>query len=188
MSSIKSKYLTYYKAGVDMKDWYTVAHGDILIACRHLEQGGHPTHPSYLAGLLAACSPRVSVKRSCVWALQLAKDCNDWPHDMPVSVRTHALKFIELGLVTGPKTGPFHRNLLGDPNCVTIDSHMLAAGGFSRSGTVKSMTACQEGVRDVAKHRCTPAEAQAAIWCGWFRESLGREPKYMPLLEVLWNV
>lgn len=181
-------YLDYYKAGVDMKDWYTQAHHDILVACRHLEQKGHPTHPSYLGGLLAACSPRVSVKRSCKWALWLAMDPNTFPDDMPVSVRTHVQKFITLGLVTGPKTGPFHRNLLGDPYCITIDSHMLAAAGLPKTGTKASMAQCQDMVRDVAKHRCTPAEAQAAIWCGWFRASLRREPKYMPLLEVLWDV
>ena len=187
-TDINDKYLHLYKSGVDMKDWYTQAHQDIVVACRHLDQSGYPTHPSYLGGLLAACSPRVSVKRSCVWALQLARDSGDYPDDMPRSVRAHVLKFIELGLVTGPKTGPFHRNLLGDPHCVTIDSHMLAAGGFDRRGTKGSMKACQDAVRSVAKHRATPAEVQAGIWCGWFREELGREPKYMPLLEVLWGV
>lgn len=185
---INEAYLAYYKAGVDMKDWYTTAHQDIIVACRHLEQRLVMVHPSYLAGLLAACSPRVSVKRSCKWALQLAEDRDDWPHDMPVSVRTHVLKFLELGLVSGPKTGPFHRNLLGDPNCVTIDSHMYKAAGLSARGRKVDRDLCISAVRGVARHRCTPAEAQAAIWCGWFREGLGREPHYMPLLEVLWDV
>lgn len=183
---IEEAYLAYFKAGVDMKDWYQQAHQDILVACRHLTQLGYPTHPSYLAGLLAACSPRVSVKRSCIWALQLARDSEDWPNDMPISVRTHVLKFIELGLVTGPKTGPFHRNLLGDPYCITIDSHMLAAAGLPKSGTKANMTRCQDAVRSTARYRCSPAEAQAAIWCGYLR-TLGRKPGYLPLLEEVWD-
>ena len=174
-------YMEYYRAGVDMKDWYIRTKEDIGIASRQLK-----CRPEYLAGLLAAFSPRVSVRRSVKWALEWQRN-ERFMYDVPVSVRAHALKFIETGLVTGPKTGPFHRALLGDPQAVVIDSHMLAAAGFDRSGTKQTMATCEEMVREVAYRRCSPAEAQAAIWCG-FLPTIGRKPGYMPLLEVLWDV
>lgn len=178
--SIIERYLEYFKLGIEMKDWYTVAHQDILVASRQVNR-----HPSYLAGLLAAFSPRVSVRRSCVWALHHAYH-GMFMDDVPTSVRIHVRKFVELGLVSGPKTGPFHRALLGARDAIVIDTHMFAAAGFSRRGNKQQMFECQDAVRTVAKHRCSPAEAQAAIWCG-FLPTINRQPGYMPLLEVLWN-
>ena len=190
------KYKKYFNAGYEMKDWYIRTREDIGIASRQLD-----CRPEYLAGLLAAFSPRVSVRRSVKWALHCvsARKLNKsmlgpyglsedhFMDDVPKSVRIHVNKFLHTGLVTGPKTGPFHRALLGDPQAVVIDSHMLAAAGFDRSGTKQTMQECDELVRDVAYRRCSPAEAQAAIWCG-FLPTIGRKPGYMPLLEVLWDV
>lgn len=174
-------YEQYYKSGYEMKDWYIRTKEDIMIASRHLK-----CRPEYLAGLLAAFSPRVSVNRSVKWALHYVRT-GEFLYDVPKPIRVHVRKFIETGLVTGPKTGPFHRALLGDPQAVVIDSHMLAAAGHDRNGTKETMEDCDALVRKVAYRRCSPAEAQAAIWCG-FLPTIGRKPGYMPLLEVLWDV
>ncbi len=181
MTTTTEKYLHYFKVGIDMKDWYKVAHQDILIASKQLG-----THPSYLAGLLAAFSPRVSVKRSCKWATNFAMGYG-FMYDVPISVRTHVDKFVELGLVSGPKTGPFHRALLGDRDAIVIDTHMFKAAVFDTRGNKDYMEQCKNAIRNVSKHRCSPAEAQAAVWCGYLMEQ-GRTVSYMPLLEVLWDV
>jgi len=181
---IVDTYLAYYRGGVDMVHWYTEAHRDIILASKHLG-----VRPEYLAGLLAAFSPRATVKASCKMAVHYART-GQFLSNVPKPVRTHVLKFIELGQVAGPKTGDFYRCLVGDTQAVCIDSHMLAAAGFPRTGTKVSMQSCKDAVREVAYHRCPPAGAQAAIWCGYLRTLTDKalSAEELPILEVVWDV
>lgn len=180
---IEAAYLTYYRAGVDSLGWYHTAHRDIIIAARMLG-----VRPEYLAGLCAAFSPRATVKASCKAAVHYIKT-GGFLGNVPQSVRTHVLKFIQMGQVAGPKTGAFYRNLVGDLQAICIDSHMLAAAGFPRAGTKANMEACKVAVRAVAFHRCSPAEAQAAIWVGYLRSLTAKalSAEEFPILEVVWH-
>jgi hypothetical protein len=171
-------YLLYYRDGTDALSWYTDAHVDIMLASSSLG-----CRPEYLAGLLAAFSPRTSVRRSCIWAVRYART-RTFAHDVPVSVRTHVDKFVNTGRVTGPKTGPFWLALLGSPDAVVIDSHMLRAGGYDLNPSVAQFQDCIDRVIAVARHRCPPSSAQAAIWTGYLR-SIGRNPGPFPLLDTL---
>lgn len=177
---ITKDYLTYFKAGKDARNWYREAHKDILVSAKILD-----VHPSYLAGVCAAISPRCTVRKSCEAAVHLILT-GEYLSSVPVSVRKHVQKFLVLGQVAGPKTGEFYRNLVGDEYAVCIDSHMLTAAGFPRNGTATTMGACAQAVRDVAKNRSTPASAQACIWVGYLRgqtdKALSAEP--FPILEV----
>jgi len=171
-------YLQYYRDGIDALTWYSDAHAAILAAAPRLS-----VRPEYLAGLLAAFSPRTSVRRSCIWAVHHART-STFLHDTPISVRKHVQTFIDTGRVTGPKTGPFWLALLGSPDAVVIDTHMLRAATYSIRPTPAQFQDCIDRVRRVARHRCTPAAAQAAIWTGYLR-SIGRHPRPFPLLEIL---
>jgi hypothetical protein len=185
MTDLHKRYLALYRDGQDMADWYDVASSDIVTTCRTLlDHRSAPVRPETLAGYLAAFSPRTSVKRSVIWSLAYVRD-GTFTHDCPRTVRACALHFEHTGRVRGPKVGPFHRALLGDPDAVVIDTHMLSAAGYPPSASVSQFASCIAAVRSVARNRTTPARAQAAIWCGHLR-TLNRTPRYLPLLETLW--
>lgn len=183
MEIIIEGYLAHYKQGIDMLGWYHTAHRDIIIAARMLR-----VRPEYLAGLCAAFSPRATVLASCKAAVHYIRT-GRFLNSVPKSVRTHVLKFVELGQVAGPKTGDFYRNLVGDLMAICIDSHMLRAAGFSATGTKDTMEACKVAVRAVAFHRCPPACAQAAIWVGYLRSLTDKalSAAEFPILEVVWD-
>lgn len=184
MSTV-AMYLAHYRAGLDMSDWYDQAHADIMTACTLLHVHDNIIiRPETLAGYLAAFSPRTSVRRSCIWALHRVRNPSEFLQDCPRTVRACVLHFESTGRVRGPKVGPFHRALLGDPDAVTIDTHMARAANYTEKFTVPQFRDMDEAVRAVARNRTSPARAQAAIWVGWFRHNK-RTPRYMPLLDVL---
>lgn len=175
--AIVDLYLPFFRDGQDALPWYTDAHAAILTVAH-----ARSARPEYLAGLLAAFSPRTSVRRSCTWALTYLST-STFLDDCPRSVQTHVETFVDTGRVTGPKTGPFWLALLGDPDAVVIDTHMLRAASLSISSSVSEFSDCIAAVRTIARYRCPPSSAQAAIWTGYLR-SIGRNPRPFPLLEV----
>lgn len=178
-------YLTHYRAGLDMSDWYDQAHADIMAASSLLyDKEGIVIRPETLAGYLAAFSPRTSVRRSCTWALHRVRNPSDFLQDCPRTVRACVLHFESTGRVRGPKVGPFHRALLGDPDAVVLDTWMARAAGYSPKFTQAQFRDMDEAVRAVARNRTSPARAQAAIWCGMIR-SVNRNARHLPLLDVL---
>lgn len=185
MTNTHDKYLALYRLGLDMADWYDQAHADIMAACALLHTGDNILiRPETLAGYLAAFSPRTSVRRSCTWSLHRVRNPSDFLQDCPRTIRACVLHFESTGRVRGPKVGPFHRALLGDPDAVVLDTHMARAAGYSEKFTVPQFRDMEDAVRSVARNRTTPARAQAAIWCGHLL-SINRNPRYLPLLDVL---
>lgn len=71
----------------------------------------------------------------------------------------------------GPKVQAFARNLAGDDHPITIDRHMTAAAGESRSSlTPKQYAALAQAYRTVAQTlQQPPARLQAIIWVSWRR-------------------
>ena len=185
MTSPTQTYISLFKLGRHMADWYDVAAADIVTAARtHKTSDGHPVRPETLAGLLAAFSPRTSVVRSVKWTLHFLQTGNFMP-DCPRTIQASVVIFMDTGRIRGPKTGPFARALLGDPDAVVIDTHMAQALNYSPKFTQAQFEIMVDAVRSGARHRCSPAQFQAAVWCGRFI-SLNRTPRYLPLLETLW--
>ena len=86
-----------------------------------------------------------------------------------------ALEHYELtGEIRGPKTGAFARALTGSPDAVVIDVWMYRALGYNwRSMTPTRYAMACDAVRALASTlrypdgtTLTPAETQAAVWCG----------------------
>jgi hypothetical protein len=74
--------------------------------------------------------------------------------------------------VRGPKVTAFYRNILGDSNVITLDTHALHAwfGNTERKGqfSAKEKAQASDDYATVAK-QCgiTPSQAQAIVWVVW---------------------
>jgi hypothetical protein len=123
------------------------------------------------ADVLAATSPRVSVKKNwraarALYTAWLASGTID-PDLVPM--RTHlpnVVRAFNREPLSGPKVQRFAANLKGNFNVVTIDVWMCKHFGVDqKSLTEKLYRVLERRVRDCArKHGCTPCEYQAAAW------------------------
>ena len=71
-----------------------------------------------------------------------------------------------LAAITGPKLRAFARNIIGDPDAVTIDVWMARAAKLSGEvPTAKEYRTCEAAIHAAArKYNLTPATAQAVVW------------------------
>jgi len=144
------------------KDWYARANR-VLIEL----YGGDS---DLFAALLAATSPRMSVKRN--W--RLAKQVyHSWKNGGPINLNGTLPAHhgnIERAFVSetlsGPKVESFRKNLLGDYNAVTIDVWMKRWLGIDKRLTLRRYEIAAGAIREQAlDYRLKPAEFQAVAWC-----------------------
>jgi len=123
------------------------------------------------ADVLAATSPRVSVKKNWRAACRLYEK---WRADGVVALwlapmKTHhpnVIRAFNREPLSGPKVQRFAANLKGDFNVVTIDVWMCKYFDVEHQRLSKSLyRELERKVKDCArKHGCEPCEYQAAAW------------------------
>jgi hypothetical protein len=88
----------------------------------------------------------------------------------------------ETGRIRGPKTGAFARVLRGDDEAVVLDTHMLRAFKLPiKDVRVKVRREAERRIRQAARRTGVfPAELQAMVWTGYYREyyKQGNVPRY----------
>jgi hypothetical protein len=159
-------------------EWYDQAREDCAMIARcsgfSLEQA---------VAVTVALSPQMRWERNIYHAMRLLQAVRD---GLPIpSIPTYrvnlekALKALEMEDPSvlfdpekTPKTWSFYRNILGDPDPVTVDRHMYALWEFSTGSPVrpslKQYQVIREAVRDISgMARIQPRQAQAVLWVAW---------------------
>jgi hypothetical protein len=156
------------------RTWYADAH-------RYLDEN-YGTDASLVAGLLAACSPRKSVKTNWRVALQVYRS---WQIGGPINFtgtmpchRPNIMRALSGETLSGDKVESFRRNLCGDYRAVTIDVWMLRwLGSDKKSLTPKQYRTMAKRLRQsAAYYGLLPAEYQAVAWSAE-RSDNGKRPR-----------
>lgn len=159
--------------GADGRDWYQDAESCIRSVC---EPDGWD--PATFADVLALTSPRVQVKRNWLFAIHYMETGACHPI-MMATIRGSVEHWERSGEIRGPKTGPFARACLGDPDAVVLDVWMAVAFGVDQSAFSNRPPVHRECVRRVrAAARRLGWEArqvQAAVWYAVVRRA-NRKP------------
>jgi len=141
-----------------------------------------------MAGLLAATSPRVSMKRSWMLALQVynafkaGKEFDEAGY-MPAHL-SNIKRVLSGESLSGPKVTRFYKNLMGDDNAVTLDTWMIRflTDGEKETVSEKEYKRLERNFKRTAKrYGYTPAELQAIVWIA-YRKSQGLKPKSYKLV------
>jgi hypothetical protein len=145
------------------RTWYADAR-------RHLAEH-YGTDADLVAGLLAACSPRMSVKKNWKVALQIYRTWKaGGPINLTGAMRTHhpnIYRALAGETLSGDKVESFRQNLCGSDNAVTLDVWMLRWYGSDNNErlTPKRYRALAKRVRQsAAYYRMSPCEYQAVAW------------------------
>jgi len=176
-------------------EWYDQARQDCAMIARcagfSLEQA---------VAVTVALSPQMRWERNIYHAMRLLEAArNGLPMPGIPTYRANiekALKALEMEDPSAlfdpeksPKTWSFYRNILGDPDPVTVDRHMYALWEFATGSPVrpslKYYQIIQEAIRDIAGMiRIQPRQAQAVLWVAW-RSSRKELAKAMEGKEVV---
>jgi hypothetical protein len=193
MSPTPREWASMIDLGYNARDWYGLSRAAIA-------QFG-PEAPKFTA-LLAATSPNMPIERNLQVALEVWKRTGGRPVTaeqasrmlreigagtaqasmVPNVVRVLGMSAGDIakadisrpGFLSGPKVDPFHANLMGETQRVTLDTHMARAAGtapggigtlFRNRGVAASVRAgTAEFNRLSGLPAISPAQAQAAIW------------------------
>lgn len=160
--------LKLYEGGKDSADWYAGAMEELRL---HFGDDAE-----IVAGLIAATSPQTRVAQNIRLALQAYAQ---WKTGEEITLRgletsaENARRVTRGEEMSGPKINNFYRNILGDPESVTVDVWMMRLMGLSRPGVkdVPSMVQyrmVEEWVSELAQEAgVSPRDMQAALWVGY---------------------
>jgi hypothetical protein len=139
--------------------------------------------PYLFAGLLAATSPQMSVKRS--WKISCLLYDRILNGEKSINYHYYGLMPCHAGNIdrviageelSGPKVRAFFSNLVGDYSAVTIDTWMLKFFHFDKCITPRRYERLANRIKKQAKqYNISPASMQAICWC-WVRARNGRNP------------
>lgn len=141
------------------------------------------------AGVAAALSPRVNWQTNIWNCLAILKGLKvKGLYANVAKAKQIKASGIVLKYLKGEKVVPFFLNLIGNENEVTIDTLIINAyhNSFERNTVRKSER--QEIIntfkRIAARHRITPAQAQAITWVIWHRVTKSNFPGYVSFLKI----
>ena len=173
--NVKPNYFLRYKINqyIAFKDWYTDSKAAIL---EHMDE---PAAQVFI-DLLAATSPRNSVKQNLVYAFQAFEAyMNDSSAYINGSLTDHLTfglankgiqknvkRVFEYKPIKGAKVYPFAEALKGDLDQVVIDSWMLKVFNVKRSAPTPADRECiTKLINKLADQtNLKPAEVQACLW------------------------
>ncbi len=168
----------------DQQYWYNDIH-DYIFATYD--------NPYLFCGLLAASSPRMSVKKSWNISVELynrimagQKDY-DWGYfGLMASQHMNIQRVIDGEKLSGPKVNAFYANLIGDYNAVTIDSWILVFFNCEKRAVGKRYEKFADRIRNYAKKvNMTPAGLQAVLW-SYIRDKHGKShSSYIVSAEIV---
>jgi len=174
------------KIGIHKANWYQVAQKEIETVCK-LENWSVADFTNKLAIL----SPQVAIRRNVRLAYTYYGNGRYLANILP-TVRLSMDNYEATGIVGGKKVARFAEALQGDPQAIVLDTWMSKAlirepgekpsvKHFDRKATRK---ACEKILRSVArKLDISPCSAQACVWCGIYKETLGTNAQYFPILS-----
>lgn len=178
-----SRLVRLAKLGADFRGWYPAAQAEAAFVCR-----AENWALSDFVARLAILSPRVSVRRNCRAAL-LWQDSRQAFNNTPkivlgsLSAWEKSRTFSE----RARKVRRFHAAILGDTEALVLDTWIAKALKVDQAvlGSALGYQAAENQIRKAAKRLSwRPAETQAAIWAGIYRESTsGKRPQFLPLAE-----
>lgn len=160
--------------GLDRRTWYQEFYDGL-----RLRYGADARRMAYL---IACTSMRASVAANITLAEKAARLLDEGR-----SLRSHFTRsqvvvienWVKTGTIRGPKISAFAAAILGDPDAVPVDRWMYRVG--KQPVTRRGRLWIVEGVTTLARYYgISPAEAQAAIWCGAKRlagDPAGLHPK-----------
>lgn len=135
--------------------------------------------PYLFAGLLAATSPQMSVKRSWDITIELynqfieGKTPNYRYYGLLPSHSININRLVNGQEIRGPKVRAFFSNLIGDYDAVTIDTWMTKFYRFDGWLTIRRYEKLADRMRNYAKKiGMRPAALQAVCW-SWIRDQNG---------------
>lgn len=128
-----------------------------------------------VAAILAVLSPRCDWSDNLIDARTMIETAHDetageYPPVTALGANRDKAAYILNGadpneIVRGPKVSTFWRNLLGDPDAVTIDSWAMRAVGMPDVPTPRTHREVESAYRRAAKLRNeTPSAMQAIVW------------------------
>ncbi len=166
--------------GADLRQWYPQAQKEIETVCK-LERW----NVEYFTGLIAACSPRVSVRRSIRQAL-LFQAQKQYFNNFPSTIRVCVDKWGSQGVLSGQKIEAFRKALLGDESAIVVDTHICKAFRIDQKSLARKnvLTAVCDRIKrlaDITKSK--PRDTQAMLWGGAFLTYVKRTPAGFPLLQ-----
>lgn len=141
---------------------------------------------SVACDVLAITSPRVRVARNVELTRAYLEGPGEgvYPSGLLPATRAALAHWEATGEVRGPKTEAFARALVGDPDALVLDTHVFQAYGHppGRIPRAEVRRSIERSLRCLARRRgLTPAEGQAALWCGWLAFS-GTSPPELAML------
>lgn len=168
----------------DQANWYDRAHAELVIVC---DATGWSVDT--LAAVLAVTSPRVSVRRNIRIALRWMNGDGLFPNVMS-NIAASLDKYLATGSITGPKTLPFYKAIMGDAAAIVLDVHMADLFGVDQSklSSKPLRQRLESTVRRVARRvAMSPRDCQAALWTGQLRRR-GRVPTMLPIVQEFANM
>jgi hypothetical protein len=176
----KRKALDYARVGERGRHWYRDARAQIGTVCER-----NLWDTDKFTAILAVTSPRVAVRRNIRTTFKYMLG-DDWTNGTIRSVRTSVKTWEDSGVIKGPKTGAFYRNLSGCNDSICLDTWMAYAFCVDKGkvnyvgigGQIKTI------IRSVATTLgWAHCEVQAAIWTAIMAES-GRTDQPFCIEEV----
>lgn len=153
----------------DIKDFYR--YGFWYQRCKNAIQEKYGDDWKLFAKLLAATSPRQSVKRNVSLAKRAYKSYKTFDHDfagfLPASIG-NVKRAYENAELSGPKVSAFYENITGNLDVVTVDIWMFRY--YNLKPSAKNYKIIERRVKRSAKrYGLKPAVLQAILWtaCRW---------------------
>lgn len=170
----------FFLIGYASRYWYDDAIDQIGKVCR-----AEKWDCSHFAGIIAATSPRCSVRRNIRLSLHYMRN-----KSLPVGTMRMIVNAVDKWetsrKISGPKVSAFYANLTGDYDCITWDTHMFQCFAGKSSFRKSELSRAESIIRSISKkYNLMLAQTQAAIWSGW-RMSEGLNPSPFSVFEE-WN-
>lgn len=157
------------------KDWYSRARFSLF----RLAKAKRISYDK-LAGVVAITSQNIHLEFNQVLVLEWISNGANYEAASKVrhykAVQRNLQNFLKTGEIRGPKVSEFYKVLSHDDNAVVLDTHMKLPFKV-KDWTVSNRLRAHRAINVLAKElNWTPAQVQAAIWCGVYKHKNPNKP------------